>query len=92
MTAFAAAELFTPAPTLRTVLECGIAVVTWGASASWVRANRVAFDRLEWCGCAPSTVTVRVIVSRPPHPPRLPADAGAAAPSHSVLAGATLQM
>ena len=65
LAALTAVELSAPQSALRTLLRYGIAVVAWGAIAAWVRANRVALHQVEWCDCAPRTVTVRVIVSRP---------------------------
>src|SRR3990172_1541831 len=59
-------EISGRAPPLRIALECGIAVAAWGASVFWIRANRVALDLLDRCDCSAKTITVRVIVSRPP--------------------------
>lgn len=65
---FSLAELSVPARVMRVALEFGIAGAAWMAIAWWVRANRVALDQLEWCACAPETVRVRVIASRPQRP------------------------
>lgn len=35
----------------------------------WVCGNRVALDQQDWCACAASEMTLRVIVSRRPMPP-----------------------
>ena len=45
-------------------LECALVVTGFIAMARWARRNRAALDRLEWCGCASSRVTMRVIPSR----------------------------
>jgi hypothetical protein len=45
-------------------LECALVVVGFVAMARWARGNREQFDRLEWCDCASSRVTMRVITSR----------------------------
>lgn len=72
MAAFALVEFSPLAPALKIPLECGVAVLTFGAMARWVWANRVALDRVHWCACASRTVTVRVIVSRGPNVPPAP--------------------
>ena len=59
-----------PAP-VRTLLRLTLVLGAFAAMAVWVRANRTALDLHEWCACAASTVTVRVIESpRPSAPPR----------------------
>ena len=62
------AELSVRASPFRIALECGMAAAAWGATVGWIRANRVAFDQLDWCDCAAKTITVRVILSRPARP------------------------
>src|SRR5262245_44797109 len=47
-----------------TTLECALVVVGFVAMARWARGNREQLDRLEWCDCASSRVTMRVIPSR----------------------------
>lgn len=64
-------EVAAPPAPLRTLLRLALVVGTVAAMAVWVRANRAALDLQEWCACAASTVTVRVIESpRPSAPPR----------------------
>src|SRR6267378_8329953 len=46
-----------------TTLRCGLTLVGFIAMARWTRRNRVALDNLDWCDCAGSRVTVRVIRS-----------------------------
>ncbi len=45
-------------------LECALVVAGFVAMARWARGNREQIDRLEWCDCASSRVTMRVIPSR----------------------------
>ena len=52
----------------RTALECGLVLGGFAAMVCWTRRNRAALDHLDWCDCAHSRTTVRVIPSR--HPPR----------------------
>jgi hypothetical protein len=62
----------------RTLLECGLVLGGFAAMVQWARRNRAALDHLDWCDCASSRVTVRVIPSgreqparpRPERPPR----------------------
>jgi hypothetical protein len=68
LTALAIVEATTGPSLLRTVLRSAVALLTLGGMAVWVRANRAALDLEHWCACAPSTITVRVIESRRPHP------------------------
>jgi hypothetical protein len=68
--AFALIDRSGLAPALRIALGGGMAGVAFGAMAWWVRANRAALDQVDWCACARSTITVRVIASRPPQRPR----------------------
>jgi hypothetical protein len=46
-----------------TALRCGLTLAGFIAMAQWTRRNRVALDTLDWCDCAGSQVTVRVIRS-----------------------------
>lgn len=85
MAAFALVEFSPLAPALKIPLECGVAVLTFGAMARWVWANRVALDRVHWCACASRTVTVRVIVSRGPHVPPAPVHAPGERPGRHAL-------
>ncbi|OLC12969.1 MAG: hypothetical protein AUH29_14635 [Candidatus Rokubacteria bacterium 13_1_40CM_69_27] len=68
--AFALIEPSGLAPALGTALRGGMVGLAFGAMAWWVRANRAALDQLDWCACASSTITVRVIASRPPQRPK----------------------
>jgi hypothetical protein len=52
-----------------TTLQSGLTLVGFIAMAQWTRRNRAALDHLDWCGCAGSQVTVRVIRSRHADPP-----------------------
>jgi hypothetical protein len=45
-------------------LQCALVMTGFVALAHWARQNRAELDRLEWCDCASSRVTVRVIPSR----------------------------
>jgi len=64
-------EVAAPPAPLRTLLRLALVLGAVAAMAVWVRANRAALDLQEWCACAASTVTVRVIESpRPSAPPR----------------------
>ena len=47
----------------RTALQCGLVLGGFGAMVRWTRRNREALDHLDWCDCASSRVTVRVIPS-----------------------------
>ncbi len=54
-----------PAP-VRTLLRLALILVAVAAMTAWVRANRAALDLQDWCACAASTITVRVIESQRP--------------------------
>lgn len=69
--ALAAVEIVASPGTERTALRCGLALGGFAAMAVWVWLNRVALDQQDWCECAASTITVRVIPSRQPEPPAL---------------------
>ena len=47
----------------RTVLQCGLVFGGFTAMVQWTRRNRAALDHLDWCDCASSRVTMRVIPS-----------------------------
>jgi hypothetical protein len=51
-----------------TALQCGLVLGGFVAMVQWTRRNRGALDRLDWCGCASSRVTLRVIPSRRAEP------------------------
>ena len=59
-------EAVMPPNVLRTVLRYALAMATVAGMALWIRAHRVAIDLQNWCDCAASTITVRVIESRRP--------------------------
>ena len=61
-----AVEVVTAPSAVRTALRCVIVLGGFAAMAVWVRFNRVALDQQEWCTCAATTITVRVIQSRRP--------------------------
>ncbi len=63
----------------RTALQCGLVLGGFVAMGRWARHNRAALDHLDWCECASSRVTVRVIPSgrdEPAGEPALPRYAG----------------
>lgn len=64
LTALLSVQVLVRNGTELTVLECALVVTGFVAMARWARRNRAALDRLEWCGCASSRVTIRVIPSR----------------------------
>ncbi len=45
-------------------LQCALVVGGFVAMGRWARLNRAELDRIEWCECAGSRVTMRVIPSR----------------------------
>jgi len=47
----------------RTTLQCGLVLVGFGSMVQWTRRNGAALDHLDWCDCASSRITVRVIPS-----------------------------
>jgi hypothetical protein len=59
-------EVAAPSTPVRTLLRLALVVGAVAAMAVWVRANRAALDLQDWCKCAASTITVRVIESRRP--------------------------
>ena len=52
----------------RTALQCALVLGGFAAMVRWTRRNRAALDHLDWCDCASSRTTVRVIPSRHPQP------------------------
>jgi hypothetical protein len=71
-------EVTAPPAPVRTLLRLALVLGTVAAMAVWVRANRAVLDLQDWCACAASTITVRVIESRWPSPPLDPFPALAA--------------
>jgi len=67
----AVVESFVSTGPFETVLECGLVAAGIGAIALWTRRNCVALDQQDWCDCAGAKITVRVISSRHPVPPRI---------------------
>jgi len=59
-------EVAAPPAPVRTLLRLALVLGTVAAMAVWVRANRAALDLQDWCACAASTITVRVIESQRP--------------------------
>jgi len=47
----------------RTGLQCVLVLGGFVAMVQWTRRNRAALDHLDWCDCASSRVTLRVIPS-----------------------------
>jgi hypothetical protein len=47
-----------------TALQGGLVLGGFVAMIQWARRNRAALDHLDWCDCASSRVTIRVIPSR----------------------------
>jgi hypothetical protein len=50
-----------PAGAERTALQSGLVPAGFAAMTQWARRNRAALDHLDWCDCASSRVTVRVV-------------------------------
>ena len=65
-------EVAAPHTPVRTLLRLALVLGAVAAMAVWVRANRAALDLQEWCACAASTITVRVIESQRPAAPPWP--------------------
>lgn len=61
--ALVAAGRAAPTPSLGTLLTGALIGVAFGAMTWWVRANRAALDRADWCACASNAVGMRVIGS-----------------------------
>ena len=66
---------------VRIALRCLLALGVFLAMGAWLRANRPAFDLLDWCDCAGQQMTVRVIESRRPRPVAFPLDPPVVAPA-----------
>ncbi len=64
LTALLSVRVLVRSGTELTVLECALVVTGFVAMARWACRNRAALDRLEWCDCASSRVTMRLIPSR----------------------------
>ena len=58
----------------RTLLRCALALAAFGGMAAWVWSSRAALDLQEWCPCAASTISVRVIESERPADVPCPAE------------------
>ena len=59
-----------PAGAERTALQSGLVLAGFAAMMQWARRNRAALDHLDWCDCASSRVTMRVIPSGRAEPAR----------------------
>ncbi len=70
----------------RIVLRGGLALAAFVAMAVWVRLNRVALDGQDWCDCAASTISMRVIPSRRPEPQLPPVEDGRVEEQEEVVA------
>src|SRR5262245_23213902 len=79
----------------RTVLQCGLVLGGFAAMVRWTRRNRAALDHLDWCDCASSRMTIRVIPSAVGEPASVrPTGAwrlGHAEPAHVESARADLE-
>lgn len=62
-------EVAAPSEPARTALRYLLSLGVMIGMAAWLRAGRPAIDLAQWCACASSTVTVRVIESRRPSRP-----------------------
>ena len=65
LAALALVEAAAPPALLRAVLRYGLVLAIVVGLSLWVRGNRTALDLQQWCTCAPGTISVRVIESRP---------------------------
>ena len=72
------AEIATPFGVWRTATRWAFAALAITTMVVWVRCEAIALEQLEWCGCASSTLTVRIVrsdsltptrSSGPPHAP-----------------------
>jgi hypothetical protein len=68
LAALAVVEMTIPPNLLRTVLRYTLALTALAGMALWLRLQRAALDLQDWCECAASTITVRVIQSHRPAP------------------------
>jgi hypothetical protein len=64
-TASLVAELAVPAGFWRATARAVFAAFAFATMAVWIRHEAVALEQAEWCDCASSMVTMRVIPSRP---------------------------
>ena len=90
------AELTVPLGVWRAATRWAFAALAFTTMVVWVRCEAVALEQTEWCGCASSTLTVRIVHSesfrsrRSSVPPRVPVHARstdeAAHRKHGVLA------
>ena len=55
-------------------LQCALVVAGFVAMGRWARRNRAELDHLDWCECASSRVTMRVIPSRRARPAGIEAE------------------
>lgn len=80
-------EVAAPAGLWRTAVRIAFAAVAFATMALWVRREAPALEQAEWCACAASTVTVRVIPSARSRTP----DAPVVDAPIPVVAGATTE-
>jgi hypothetical protein len=59
-------EALAPTAAARTALRYVLALAVIAGMAVWLRASRHNLDLAQWCECASTTVSVRVIESRRP--------------------------
>jgi len=57
------AQAVTTAGAALVAIECAVVLGGFVSMAQWTWRNHVAFDHMDWCDCASSRVTVRVIAS-----------------------------
>jgi hypothetical protein len=57
------AEITMPLGVWRTATRWVFAALAFTTMVVWVRCEAVALEQLEWCGCASSTLTVRIVHS-----------------------------
>jgi len=72
--ALGAVEVVQSPPAVRVALRCLLALGVFVAMALWLHANRPAFDLRNWCDCAGTRMTIRVIESRRPPPIPVPCE------------------
>jgi hypothetical protein len=81
LAALGVVELTQSTQVVRVALRYLLALAVFLAMGAWLRANRAAFDLLDWCDCAGQQMTVRVIESRRPRPIAVPLDLPAILPA-----------
>ena len=64
-TTWLAAEVVAPTGFWRATARVVFATLAVATMMVWVRVEAVALDQAEWCSCASSTVTMRIVQSRP---------------------------